>query len=289
VLEVQISRQEGQLFSSNQHRVPSNVPRLASAILQGIFSNIPCLAIKVKSRGRLAKQIQCNDEKPCDSCPKRSNPPSVTPWRAVGCKRGSLGEEMEPVDLCPQSQIEKPSIQRLSQRNLLNFSGGISITDEVMLTNCISHNETSEEDRCRSSLSSTRAHHDSSSETTSLKASENADTEQMGQNFLDKAIERRQKDISNEFIFGGNQTTILGRVLRTLKGNPLGEDLGMSQCLASLIPLDEYILAIIWELLDQPECLSSLSLFDKQSDTTLTNFAILMRSAAFHQAKLEDV
>jgi hypothetical protein len=34
------------------------------------------------------------------SCPK-SNSSSSTPWKAVGCKRGTLSDEMQSVNLCP--------------------------------------------------------------------------------------------------------------------------------------------------------------------------------------------
>jgi hypothetical protein len=51
-------------------------------------------------------------------------------------------------------------------------------------------------------------------------------------------------------------------------------------------------MAIIWELLDQPGSGSILSLFDGQLETSeiaLPNFAILLRSAALYQAKMESV
>ncbi|KAF7912095.1 uncharacterized protein EAF01_001116 [Botrytis porri] len=39
------------------------------------------------------------EENPCDTCPKR-NKAGKTAWTQIGCKRGTLSEEMESIDLC---------------------------------------------------------------------------------------------------------------------------------------------------------------------------------------------
>jgi hypothetical protein len=133
---------------------------------------------------------------------------------------------------------------------------------------------------------------------TSSRSSDSSAIGQMGQEFLDTAIARRREDIANEIALSGDRTTIMGPVLHSLKIYSIVEDLGLSRCLTptsphssltSLIPLDQCILAIIWEFLDQPDTLSTLSLFDGQSNSALPNFVVLMRSAAVYQARLEDV
>lgn len=122
------------------------------------------------------------------------------------------------------------------------------------------------------------------------------ETEQMGQAALDVAIGRRREDVAKEIVLGRDQNTMFGQVVLSLNRNPLVADLGLTDRpssvhhgLTALIPLDECILAIVWELLDQPEYHSILSLFDGSSETALPNFAILLRSAALYQAKLESV
>jgi hypothetical protein len=42
--------------------------------------------------------IQCNTETPCESCPHGSH---NSAWRTLGCKRGSLKDQMPVILLCP--------------------------------------------------------------------------------------------------------------------------------------------------------------------------------------------
>jgi hypothetical protein len=115
---------------------------------------------------------------------------------------------------------------------------------------------------------------------------------------LNTVMKRREEDIVSEKVLGGDKDTRIGPILRTLKSNSLVEDLGLSPCsrsphysLTSLVPLDQCILAIIWEIAEDPTHLSSLSIFNRGSEETraLENLVILLRSAALYQAKLETV
>lgn len=195
--------------------------------------------IRRYSTCRLTKEPQCSEEKPCDSCPKR--PSASTPWKLVGCKRGALGEEMEAINLCPQSYIQQAVPQRLPSSPQFGL------------------------------------------------------VEYTGQEYVDASVERRKKYLEKEYPFSINGSPAWSPVYRYLREH---EELLPSQQLllilehhdlTSLKPLDECILAILWEFLDQPERVSCLSHFDGASAPALANFAVLLRSAAVYQARLEDV
>lgn len=113
---------------------------------------------------------------------------------------------------------------------------------------------------------------------------------------VDTAIQRRDEDIKNESALQGNESTALGSLFQNMKGNPMTEYLGLSydpgspyHALTSLVPLDQCILAIMWEILEQPLHSSILPLPNVESETRLTKFAVLLRSAALYQARLESV
>ncbi|KAH8751860.1 hypothetical protein F5882DRAFT_420198 [Hyaloscypha sp. PMI_1271] len=48
----------------------------------------------------------CSDETPCGSCPKNAQ---RSDWQALGCRRGNLREEMNPLILCPVSVLSQPT------------------------------------------------------------------------------------------------------------------------------------------------------------------------------------
>ncbi|KAH8656987.1 hypothetical protein BGZ60DRAFT_531849 [Tricladium varicosporioides] len=48
---------------------------------------------------------QCDVQDPCERCPTTR----ATPWRVVGCRRGTLQDALTSVILCPKLDIEKPS------------------------------------------------------------------------------------------------------------------------------------------------------------------------------------
>ncbi|TGO22283.1 hypothetical protein BPAE_0174g00040 [Botrytis paeoniae] len=48
---------------------------------------------------------KCTEENPCDTCPKR-NKAGKTAWAQIGCKRGTLSQEIESIDLCPKSRSQ---------------------------------------------------------------------------------------------------------------------------------------------------------------------------------------
>jgi hypothetical protein len=55
---------------------------------------------------RLRYYSQCDINDPCAGCPKKR----PTPWRAVGCRRGTLRDALSPVVLCLIAASEAPII-----------------------------------------------------------------------------------------------------------------------------------------------------------------------------------
>ena len=113
---------------------------------------------------------------------------------------------------------------------------------------------------------------------------------------LSNAIKRRENDIRYETTSPGDEKTRLGRVLQTLRTNALIGDLGLSHNIGSqhyslptLVPLDQCILAIIWEFLENPSHLSEFPSSERRLTGLLQNVVVLLRSAALHQARLEFV
>jgi hypothetical protein len=188
---------------------------------------------------------------------------------------------MQPVNMCPRSYAKDPAINTKAVNRELHHSS--------VYHQCKHQWNRSGDIECPRCTSEAAEDADHLAE----------DTGQLGQFFLDEAIERRRDEITKECTLGSDQITVLGRVLRIVNSHSLVADLGHSDrptslhyALTPLIPLDQCIMAIIWELLDQPGSGSILSLFDGQLETSeiaLPNFAILLRSAALYQAKLESV
>jgi hypothetical protein len=227
---------------------------------------------------RRAEQKQCSDEKPCDSCPK-NNASGSTSWKAVGCKRGTLRDETQAVNIYPRSYIEDLAIETIPDNQAsIHLDGSYLCKHQwcqgEYVTEC---------PQCNEEPSEPHVHHD-------------ADMSGLGRTCIDRAAQRRDEDIANESALQGDPATPLGSLLLTLKGTSIVEDLGLSyrptspdSALTSLVPLDQCILAITWEILDQPSHLSILSLFNEEVGIRLTSFVVLLRSAALYQAKLESV
>jgi hypothetical protein len=93
-----------------------------------------------------------------------------------------------------------------------------------------------------------------------------------------------------------NDTAPLHAILQNLRSNVLLGDLGLSHLsessnysLTTLSPLEQCILAIIWEITEDKSHLSRLSLLNGSSEGLLENTVIVLRAAAVYQAKLEPV
>lgn len=184
---------------------------------------------------------------------------------------------MEPVNLCPRPQVEYPAPETESKTYAL---------DDLSTAHQCKH-QPYQTDRDGTECRLCRRKAPESRDALEI------DAEQL---FFDGTLMRREKDITNENSLGGDQATLLGPLLLTLRSHSLVQDLGLSHrptsayhTLTSLIPLDKCILDIIWEVLDQSSNLSKLSLFDRGWEGSLENFVVLLRSAALYQAGLESV
>ncbi|KAF7876303.1 hypothetical protein EAF04_001399 [Stromatinia cepivora] len=117
---------------------------------------------------------------------------------------------------------------------------------------------------------------------------------------MEDAARRRQDDIIN-VNEAGNVVTEFSSAFRLLRQNAFLENLGQAfrpisssrvylpnrLSMPPLIALDDCIMAIVWEIIEDPSNLPALSTFDHSVERPLENLVILLRSAAVYQAKLE--
>jgi hypothetical protein len=117
---------------------------------------------------------------------------------------------------------------------------------------------------------------------------------------LDMVLQRRDRDISDEYLIGGDKMTLLGQTLKNLEHNMLTRDIGKSHkaisphyLLTPLVPLDQCILAIVWELIEDQSSSTLGTLlttpFNRSAYAPLEFLVVVLRSAAIYQAKLETV
>ena len=220
-----------------------------------------------------ANRQQCTAETPCDSCPKRKTTP-LKPWEAVGCRRGTLGDEMDPVNFCSKSYDEDAADHTFpaTARDLHPLRMSPQFEDQ--------YDKDPRRECQRGTYISTPVDDvEAVAEITHLLYKDDT--------------ERRNTDIARALYLGTD--TIFGRGSRIVNLHLL-TTLSLSSCPASLArslaprrPDNECILAILWEFLEKPECVSHLSLFDRESETALLNFTILLRCAAFCEENLERV
>lgn len=194
----------------------------------------------------------------------------------MGCRRGTFGEVMQPVTLCPKSYtvILRPTVE--ASRKVIHHCQCEHIW-------CLDESG-SKCPRCNNH---------------SLEVIE-ADLRAINREMYLPAVKRkREEDISptDENTLSCGESVLLGPVFRNVQNNTATKDLGLSQHrlnslyhpLISLGPLDQCILAILWELAETPSSLSTVPLFNWGSEGKLENLVLLLRSAALYQAKLENV
>ncbi|KAF7860494.1 uncharacterized protein EAF02_010728 [Botrytis sinoallii] len=188
---------------------------------------------------------------PCDTCPKRSKA-GKTAWTQIGCKRGTLSEEMESIDLCPKSYSQP-------------MPSGI----DILCLQCQRH-------WCQSSNS-----HESRYPKCQI-----IDAKVIGpfisdlkNDYVEEAARRRKKDIA-KYVFREYWATFSPL---SLAGTYFPNQASMP----SLIALDQCTMAIVWEIVEDSSHLQSLPTFLNPPERPLDDLVILLRSASIYQAKLE--
>jgi hypothetical protein len=147
-----------------------------------------------------AKQKQCSDENPCESCPKRTIS-GLTAWKTVGCRRGTLGDEMHPANLCSRSYIDNSATATQST----NQGSNSCSTDHE----CKHKYDQNWEPDC----------FECAIETSWGAYYLAEDSERTLQVFMDSAPERRRDDIANASVLRSRQTTILSPVLQNMRNS----------------------------------------------------------------------
>ncbi|TGO49828.1 hypothetical protein BCON_0199g00200 [Botryotinia convoluta] len=215
---------------------------------------------------------KCTEENPCDTCPKR-NKAGKTAWTQIGCKRGTLSEEMESIDLCPKSYSQP-------------MPSGI----DILCLQCRRHwcqSSNPHESRCpRCQIIDAKVIGPFTSDLKNI--------------YVEEAARRRKKDIVS-FTEGEDKITELSLAIAALRQNISLENFGRPSrplslagtyfpnqaSMPSLIALDQCIMAIVWEIVEDSSHLQSLSTFCNSSERPLDDLVILLRSASIYQAKLE--
>ncbi|TGO69073.1 hypothetical protein BELL_0792g00050 [Botrytis elliptica] len=215
---------------------------------------------------------KCTEENPCDSCPKRSKA-GKTAWTQIGCKRGTLSEEMESIDLCPKSYSQP-------------MSSGI----DILCLRCQRH-------WCQSSNS----HESRCPKCQIIDAKEIGPfTSDLKNDYVEEVARRRKKDIVS-FTEGEDTITELSLAIDALRQNMSLENFGRPSrplslartyfpnqaSMPSLIALDQCTMAIVWEIVEDSSHLQSLPTFLNPPERPLDDLVILLRSASIYQAKLE--
>ncbi|TGO51188.1 hypothetical protein BOTNAR_0365g00050 [Botryotinia narcissicola] len=216
--------------------------------------------------------LWCTEENPCDTCPKR-NKAGKSAWAQIGCKRGTLPEEMESIDLCPKS-----------------YSHPMPSGIDVLCLQCQRH-------WCHSSNS----HERRCSRCQRIDAKVIGPfTSDLKNNYIEEAARRRKKDIVS-LTEGEDTITELSLAIAVLRQNlslenfrrpfrPLslsGTYFPNQASIPSLIALDQCTMAIVWEIVEDSSHLLSLPTFCNSSERPLDDLVILLRSASIYQAKLE--
>ncbi|THV45470.1 hypothetical protein BGAL_0485g00090 [Botrytis galanthina] len=215
---------------------------------------------------------KCTEENPCDTCPKR-NKAGKTAWTQIGCKRGTLSEEMESIDLCPKS-CSQP------------VPSGI----DLLCLQCQCH-------WCQSSNS----HESRCPKCQTIDANVIGPfTSDLKNDYVEEAARRRQKDVDS-FTEWEDITTGLSLAIAALRQNMSLENFGRpsrpvslaglyfpnQSLMPSLIALDQCTMAIVWKIVEDSSHLQSLSTFCNSSERPLDDLVILLRSASIYQAKLD--
>lgn len=217
---------------------------------------------------------KCTEDNPCHTCPK-GNKAGKSSWTKIGCRRGTLPQEMESIDLCPKS-ISQPK------------SSDIDILCPYCRLNWYQSSNSRESKCSRCERIDAKVIGPFPSDLKILR--------------MEEAAKRRHKDVINVTEMGeGDDNTKFSSAIATLRKNLLLENLGLpshfplsagvylpkSISMPSLIALDQCIIAIIWEITEDSSHIQSLSTFCGSSERPLNDLSVLLRSASIYQAKLE--